>query len=153
MSPEIVDRATTTVFYVQEKGDYNQTPAIAFKKLIEHLEGKGTYQGFYGMGLDNPHSTESKDCRFDACASINLYNEVELDKSIQKKEIVGGRFALFTHQGPYAELSSVCSKIFQEWLPTSGHTLTGLPLFCEYPNFLNQDGETKVTKIYLPIKG
>ncbi len=155
MQPEIIERQTEIVLYVRETGDYKETPEIAFKKLISFLQGRKVQEikNIYGMGLDNPNETESKACRFDACAKIRPQDEIELDEYTQKKELEGGRFAVFAINGPYSELSVTCNKIFHEWLPTSGCTLSTVPLFCEYTNFLDDSAEVKATKIYLPIKG
>jgi AraC family transcriptional regulator len=156
MHPEIVARGTETVLYVREIGDYKVTPEIALQKLILHLrrtEIPGVIQGIYGMGLDNPQLTESNACRFDACAKVKLNDKIEFAECVQEKEIEGGRFAVFTHNGPYAELSMVCNEIFHKWFPTSEYTPDVRPLFCEYTNYLDDSNEAKTTKIYVPIKG
>ena len=149
--PKIITRQPETVFYVQEKGDYSKTPKLALEKLTKLLTGKGGFQSIYGMGLDNPHTTNSEACRFDACAKMKLDENVELAESVQKKEIEGGRFAVFVHEGPYSELTATCNRIFQEWFPKSGYEPSG-PLFCKYVNYFDESAKVKVTKIYVPIK-
>jgi AraC family transcriptional regulator len=152
MQPTILERLPETVLYTREVGDYSKTPSIALKKLFGLLNGKGVFQGIYGMGLDNPYTTKSEECRFDAFAKINLHEQIEIDSCIQKKEIAGGRFAVFVHQGPYSELSLVCNKIFQEWFPLSGYTPSTDPLFCEYLDYSDESNDAKTTKIFIPIK-
>ncbi len=152
MHPVIVERPAETVFFVREMGDYAVTPQIAFQKLVQHLP-KTQIEGFYGMGIDNPRVTEKQLCRYDACAKVRLENSAELADCVQKKEINGGRFALFIHEGPYAELSRTCEQIFQEWFPTSGYVPANFLVFCEYPkDFLEDSIEERTTKIFVPIE-
>jgi AraC family transcriptional regulator len=150
MQPEIINRPTETVLYIQEKGDYAKTPEIALKKIVDLLNEKGIIKAIYGMGLDNPLVTDSEACRFDACAKM-INENIEYTDSIHKKDLEGGLFAVFTHKGPYSQLSETCNRIFQEWFPTSPYKPSGL-LFCEYVNFLDKSQEIKSTKIYVPIK-
>jgi predicted transcriptional regulator YdeE len=40
-----------------------------------------------------------------------------------------GRYAVFTHLGPYAGLHAVWSAIYREWLPATGYALRDVPPF------------------------
>ena len=68
--------------------------------------------------------------------------------------ISGGKYAVFSHKGPYTNLSDTYNAIFMEWLPDSGNELRNLPSFEIY---LNRDPrrtkpENLKTEIYIPIK-
>lgn len=143
----IVDREPETVFFVRETGDYKETPKIALTRITELFNDKTAIQSVYGMGLDNPTLVDSNACRFDACVKVK-----DVPDNIESKKIAGGRYAVFTHKGPYDELGLICNKIFKEWLPRSAFVSTLDPLFCEYVDYLDPTPEEQpIIRIFVPV--
>jgi AraC family transcriptional regulator len=71
---------------------------------------------------------------------------------INVKEIPGGKYAAFSYQGPFSNLSFVYDAIFSEWLPASGCELRDLPVFEKYCNDPTRIAPEKLkTEIYVPI--
>ena len=156
LKPEYVNRKEETILFVRRVGDYKDTPASAFQVLVQFLEDekvtKGQIKAYYSIGLDDPQIVERSKCRFDACAS--LQESIPPQGEVGQKTLPGGRFAVFTHQGPYSELERVFDEIFRLWYPTSQEQLADVIPFCEHLNAGESipDNE-RLTKLYIPLKG
>jgi AraC family transcriptional regulator len=135
---KIVYREDLKVLFARETGNYNEVPARAFQKLFMKISQEGPY---YSMALDDPSIVDPNECRFDAC--IEAKKEA---RGLGKKVIQAGRYACFTHQGPYENLTEAFQEIYANWLPFTKERLADLPDFCEHLDFSNF-----VTKIYIPL--
>lgn len=68
------------------------------------------------------------------------------------QQIASGRYAVFTHAGPYTTLHRTWKAIYREWLPASGEQLRDDP-----PIELNLNRPATIppdalrTEIWLPI--
>lgn len=107
---------------------------------------------FIGIGYDDPKTTPEEKLRYGACITIDKH--VENQGEVVVSLISGGKYAVFLHKGSYDYLKDTYNKIFQEWLPNSGHKLRNIPTFEQY---LNRDPrrtkpENLKTEIYIPIE-
>lgn len=97
------------------------------------------------------HTVDRSKCRFDAC--VVLYDKLSPKGEVGQKTLPEGRFAVFTHKGPYSELENTFDKIFQLWHPTSKVELGDSLPFCENINWdPSIPDEDRITKIYIPLK-
>ena len=68
----------------------------------------------------------------------------------------GGKYAIFTHHGPYDGLEAVFHRIFLKWLPDSREIFDETrSTFCEYFKMeliKTAPAELVVTKLYIPLK-
>jgi AraC family transcriptional regulator len=156
LKPEYVNRKAETVLFVRRVGDYRDTPSVAFHVLLQFLKDKGItqekIQTYYTMGLDDPHIVERSKCRFDVC--VSLKDAILPEGEVGQKILPGGRFAVFTHRGPYSEIEKAFDDIFRFWYPTSQEHLADASPFCEPLNFKDKavTDEERITKLYIPLK-
>ena len=62
-----------------------------------------------------------------------------------------GRYAVFTHKGPYSTLWQTWNAAYRDWLPSSGMHLRELEPFEVYRNDkANTPPEKLVTEIFVP---
>lgn len=153
MKPEIKQRTETKVLYVRRTGDYNRSAEQAWEAVCRYAGPKrliGPDTLFIGISHDDPEITPADKLRYDACLTIDRDIQPEGEVGIQT--IAGGAYAVFLHEGPYANLKETYTRIYRHWLPASQATLRDLPPFEIY---LNSPANTKPahlrTEIWLPI--
>ncbi len=105
----------------------------------------------YGISYDNPEISDGKNYEYNACISIE--GDVVPAGKIGIKEIRGGKFAIFTFKGSYANFDLIYQLIFKEWLFKSKYQLRDAELFENYLiSPFDATSDDLVTEIYLPIK-
>lgn len=142
------------VIYAQARGAYKESAAEAWETVCE-FAGKNRLFGFntemIGISHDDPKVTDSKKLRYDAC--IVVKKDVKPEGAIGVKEIAGGKYAVFTHVGPYEKFVHSYDYIFGKWMPENNIELRDAPCLEKY---LNSPDKTKpeklVTEILIPIK-
>lgn len=155
LKPEYVTREKEKVLFVRRVGDYRETPWQAFAALDEFLEKEGKkskVKGYYSFALDNPQVVERHKCRFDACVALS--DDSSPKGEVGQRTLPGGRFAVFTHRGPYTELEETFIKIFIYWYPTVKATLADADPFCKYINVADPTipDSDRETKCYIPLE-
>ena len=156
IQPEYVYREEEEVLFVRQMGDYNKTPGVAFSILGQFLEREhltSKVKACYGMALDDPNIADRSKCRFDA--AVALSTPVVAKGEVGKKVLPNGRFAVFTHIGPYGELENTFTQIFLTWYPHSKEKLADYSPFCEFMDLFDEvlPPEQHRAKIYIPLKG
>ncbi|KPK37832.1 MAG: hypothetical protein AMJ65_13710 [Phycisphaerae bacterium SG8_4] len=141
------------VAFVRHVGPYNDV-GEAWDRLCTHL-GKegclGSGSQFIGICYDDPEVTPPEKVRYDACITVDEDFIPAGDIAIQT--IAGGEYAVTTHFGPYEKLGQTYSRLFGEWLLTSGRELRSQPCLEFYLN--DPDGtepEDLITDICLPLR-
>ncbi|MDM4768056.1 AraC family transcriptional regulator [Pelomonas sp. SE-A7] len=79
--------------------------------------------------------------------------ELPLSGTLQWQEVAAGRYAVFTHIGPYSNLHRTWAAIYRDWLPASGEKLRELPpleLMLNSPQ--NTPPEKLHTEIWMPLQ-
>jgi len=103
-----------------------------------------------GIYYDDPSAVPEADLR--ARAGALLGKTCKVEAPVEKTVISGGRYAVLTHKGPYADMQAAYDWFFGEWLPQSGKEAANAPVFEEY---LNNPRDTApadlVTEIYMPL--
>jgi AraC family transcriptional regulator len=153
LKPKIREVHPIPVVYIHCIGDYNDV-GPAWEKLAAFMKKNKLFAfgtDFIGVSYDDPSVTETEKLRYDACASVK--KEVKAEGEIGYKVLEGGVYAVFRHNGPYANLSQTYDAIYLDWLPGSGRELRDAPPLEFYLN--DPDGtrpEKLKTDIYIPLK-
>ena len=153
--PQIVERPDSKVVYIQIIGEYgNKEYDKAWERLCQ-FAGKNNLFGpkneFLGIGHDDPSITEASKCRYDAC--ITVERDVKPQGEIGFKTVIGGKYAVFFHKGPYEKLPLIYNAIFSKWFPESKYQLREFPSFESYINDpCKVKPEEYETLLYIPIK-
>jgi len=146
--------AEHSVYYVRKIGKYSvaaETAWAALFKFVEKNNDKFNYHNQHiGITYDSPEITAAEHIRYDACISYDPH-KTKIDKlnNIGIQKIPGGRFAVFTHTGGYAQLWNTYNYIYSDWLLNSKHEIENFPSYSIYKQRSNQDQEIE---IYIPIK-
>ncbi len=166
-APKIVELEPKTALCLSFTGEYS---SIDFSGAFGRLWAEVKKQGLYSAGIehigvyyDDPKVTEHSKLRTDVC--LVVHKPAKAVGDITVKEIAGGRYAVFTHTGPYDEVTSVYDAIFGEWVPANcdceectceGNCTCALrdePVFEKYCNDPTKTAPEKLkTQIYLPLK-
>lgn len=81
-----------------------------------------------------------------------LQPEIALQGSLAWTHWSAGRYAVFTHVGPYEGLHTLWKAIYRHWLPATGHALRDEPGFDLYVNDPRSTPPERLrTDLYLPL--
>jgi AraC family transcriptional regulator len=120
-APKIEELEPKNVICISLYGEYgNLDLPGSFKKLWEQVET----QKLFTAGIehiaayhDDPKSTDPARLRTDVCLAI--HKPAVPTGEVGIKTIAGGRYAIFTHVGPYDETGTVYDAIYGEWVPAN----------------------------------
>jgi AraC family transcriptional regulator len=103
----------------------------------------------YGVITGTPDGTG-----FDYLAGVEVSETAALPSDLTTIAVPAQRYAVFSHPGSVATLCETIDHAFHQWLPTSGHELSGHPDFFErYGERYNPETGTGDIEIWIPIKG
>lgn len=106
----------------------------------------------YGIGYNDPTTTEPEKFRFDICASVETQVPPN-PQGVINKIIPGGRCALIRYVRSHEEMGEKVRYLYEVWLPDSGEELSDFPCFFHYLNLSSEVQEHDfITDIYLPLK-
>lgn len=107
---------------------------------------------------DQPQGPDDPTCRFVAGVVFGFelvsrtgrcaQPEVPLSGSLAWWPVAEGRYAVFTHIGPYAELHRCWDRVYRGWLPASGEALRDVP---PMELSLNDPGDTPPEKLHTEL--
>ena len=154
-TPKIINLESKRVIYIRLTGAYNDLDfSGTFAKLWGFVkEHKLFSAGIEHIGIyhNDPKVTEAEKLHSDVCLVIQ--KPVDPRGEIGVKEIQGGKYAVFSYQGPYSNLRAVYDTIFAKWLPESGCKLRSVPIFEKYCNDPTRTRPEKLkTEIYVPVQ-
>ncbi|MCL6269669.1 AraC family transcriptional regulator [Sansalvadorimonas sp. 2012CJ34-2] len=155
MKARIVEIDDIAVISARETGQYSDAASRAWQRLMSFAYGNRLMNKdirSFGISHDDPTVTSPEQLRYDACLDIDS-GDLDIG-DLQKQTIPGGRYARFTHKGPYEQMTESFSAFFTQWLPESGKKLRDQPCFMEH---MNRDPrrtkpENLRTEVYIPIK-
>lgn len=128
----------------------------AFEKIFGWLGVRGLISPqlrSIGIYYSDPDSIAEAELKSAACVALPDMASLELDQSVERKQINGGEYAVFRHKGPYAEMRNVYQWLYGQWLPNSDRDVADQPVFEEYLNNPREVAPTDLlTDIYLPLK-
>ncbi|MDR3369627.1 EAL domain-containing protein [Rhodoferax sp.] len=113
----------------------------AFGELMSAISLAGVLAqvgSFMSMLPDNAHAPDDPDCRYVAAVLFGYSlaglsgacgkPDMRLSGTLAWQVIASGRYAVFTHIGPYDTLFQSWATIHSTWLPASGESLRRAPL-------------------------
>ena len=154
MKPEIREREDVKVLYVRRVGKYSQSAGEAWPAVCAYAGPRGLLNErteFIGISHDDPGITPEDKLRYDACVTIQGDAQPEGEVGVQT--LAGGKFAVFTHRGPYDGLNNTYQQIYGQWLPESGVQLREQSCFEKYLNdCTSTPPEDLLTEIFIPIQ-
>lgn len=107
---------------VPHVGPYNEI-SKAFQRLGEIAARSGLMResapAMVAVYHDDPEATPSGELRSDA--GVVVPRDVELPKELKELRLTAGRYARYTHVGPYAQLGDAWANFMGGWLPKSGY--------------------------------
>jgi len=153
-APKFIDLGSKQAIYIRLMGAYNELDFPgAFARLWNFIKEQKLFSAgieHIGIYYNDPKVTEAEKLRSDVC--LVIHKPVQPQGEIGVKEIPGGRYAVFSYQGPYSNLGIVYDTIFSKWLPESGCELRSIPIFEKYMNDPTRtEPERLKTEIYIPI--
>ncbi len=155
---EIKELPAMKLASIRHSGDYLGI-GQAFQSIIMYNAKENIAEGFRTIGIfyDDPDSVETENLRSDA--GIVVSSDITVPATDDRPEIktidiAGGRHAVVTFKGPYAELKRAYNWLFTTWLPESGEEAGDNPCFEEYMNDPGTTPPTELlTNIHLSLKG
>lgn len=153
LEPKIIKIEPIEVLYVRKTGNYINSADEAWKTMVAFVSENGLFEkavARYGISHDNPNVIEEHNLRYDACLELN--DSINPKCEVSKKQIAGGKYALFMHKGSYALIGETFRNI-GDWIVKSGVSLRDEPSFQKYLN-LDPTGikeEDLQTELYVPI--
>ena len=147
---EIVYLNPKKVFFktIQTENYNNGDINILWDKIDAEIDSESGIN-YYGVIVDEPLITDKSKCRYEAC----IDKEISL-KGFYFKNIFGGRYAKFIHNGNYNLIENTYRKIYYDWLFNSSLEFDSSPIIEYYAiSGSNEKNEKKfVTEILIPIK-
>jgi AraC family transcriptional regulator len=137
---------------VKRLGPYSRSPWAAWQALRGFLHGSAPGVDQWtrvGIPLDWPELTPEPRRRYEAC----VVSDAAADGEFFRKQLPGGSYAVFLHQGPYQGLPSAHEWIFWHWLPDAGIRLRDAPAIHFYldPDDQATDPASLRTEICIPV--
>lgn len=114
-----------------------------------NLLGPGTRS--IGVYLDDPSIVPEAQLR--SKAGVIMTQPMTLEAPLALTEVAGGRYAVLTYKGPYADMKFAYQWLYGTWLPQSGQEAADAPVYEEYLNDPRSTAPTELlTAIYLPLR-
>ncbi|GAA0775267.1 AraC family transcriptional regulator [Roseibium denhamense] len=148
----IRDLPAERIASLPHKGSYMEI-GRAFETLVGILVSRGLVAQILGMKayyFSDPTHVAEEDLR--SCAGAVVAEGFPIEAPLEAYESRGGRYAVLTHVGPYAELKAAYDWLYGHWLPQSGQTPADAPCI---ENYLNNPRDTApsdlLTEVCLPL--
>lgn len=153
--PKITEQPERKAIYIHTIGNYMD---IDYCGTWNRLWAYVKEQKLFTAGIEHicmcygdPKVTEPDKLSTDIC--LVIHKPVEAKGEIGIKEIEGGKYAVFTHYGPFSNLPSAFDTIYSKWLPESGYRLRKIPGFEKYFSDPEKVAPEKLkTEIYIPVE-
>lgn len=150
ISCEIIYLAAQKVFFktIQTNNYNNNDINNLWGKIDAEIKDPNNIN-YYGVIVDEPLITDKSRCRYEACVDKEI-----VSKEYYFKNIFGGRYAKFIHNGTYNNIEETYQKIYYDWLFNSNLEFDSSPIIEHYKtNNANEANENNfVTEILIPIK-
>lgn len=118
--------------YVRQVGPYGPDNVQAMKRLKNWAEENNLLTEsaiILGIPQDNPETTSSENCRYDACIVIS--NGYQIDDSVSESELLGGEYAIYKVKHTKEAIQKGWTEIFPQ-LINNGYQIDSRPIFERY---------------------
>lgn len=113
-------------------GPYNEVGSC-FERLFEWAAAIGARPGrVLSLSYDDPDAVAPESLRSDAC--VELRTDASPPPGISMDSVGAGRYAVYTHRGPYDGMAGAYKRLFTSWLPGSGEEMDDRPCMEIYRN-------------------
>ena len=135
---------------VRHVGPYNDV-GPCFMRLFEWAETIGARPGrCFSISHDNPEAVAPESLRSDAC--VELHIDASPPPGISLDSVGAGRYAVYTHCGPYDGIANAYQRLFSSWLPGSGEEIDDRPCMEMYLNSPFDTAPSELlTELCLPL--
>ncbi len=140
-----VNRRPMRVVFVRRQGPYAESAPEAWQVLMSTLAWRVWLHfpaEMIGICHDDPEITAAENRRYDACLRFRL--PAAPRGEVEERWLPGGRYAVFLHRGPHADLPQTYDQIYGAWLPAGNERLGESPAFEVY---LDQPGRVPAEKL------
>jgi DNA gyrase inhibitor len=120
------------IAYVRQVGQYGPGNIHAMEKLKKWMKEKNLLTEsaiMLGIPQDNPETTPSENCRYDACVVIS--NDYRMDNSICESELAGGKYVIYKIKHTAEDIQKAWAEIFPA-IQNSGYQIDNKPIFERY---------------------
>ena len=135
--------------YIRNIGKYGIENKNTMEKLKEWAKKRNLFNKdavIFSIAQDNPETTFSENCRYDACIIIS--NDFVIDENVNECEFIGGKYAVFKIIHTSEEIQKTYMEIFQNVLK-EGLEIANKPIIEKYTLSLV---ENNYCEICVPIK-
>ena len=132
-------------------GPYNEVGSC-FERLFEWAAAVGARSGrVLSLSYDDPDAVAPESLRSDAC--VELRTDASPPPGISMDSVGAGRYAVYTHRGPYDGIAEAYKRLFTLWLPGSGEEMGDRPCMEIYRNSpLDTAPAQLLTDLCLPLR-
>ena len=150
---EVKELPSMKIVFLRHVGPYSQVGAT-WGRLMSWAGMRGLLgpqTRMIGITHDDPDVTPADKVRYDAAVVVS--RPVQAEGEFGVTEISSGKYAVFTHRGPYDTLGGTYQRFFGGWLPKSGQEVRDTEAFEEYLNSpMNTKPEDLLTRIHIPLR-
>lgn len=170
MKQRIETREPVVAIAFRLTGSYSTLPyGEAWKNLGKCCQANNVKEcsdgaEYINVYYDDPEQTPPGRQRADVCIAAEagrndvrgIINGMRLTDGVQRITIPGGRYAVFTHEGPYEKLGETYRYIYAEYLPKGEVEDDCEARGCMFEKYLNDPETTApdelLTEIWIPVK-
>ena len=110
---------------IRHVGPYDEV-GPCFERLLEWAAAIGARAGrVLSLSYEDPEDVAPQSLRSDAC--VELHTDASPPPGISLDKLGGGRYAVYTHRGPYDGIAEAYRRLFGLWLPQSGEEMDDRP--------------------------
>lgn len=152
MNVEIKEMAPAKAACMSHKGPYFMI-GTTFSRFFQWAGPNGVkFRQGIAFYYDDPTSTPPDDLRSDAGALVGA-DFASDNPDVHVVDVPGGRYAVYTHHGPYDGLVSAWGEFMGGWFPASGYEFAnGAPFELYVNNCTNTPPEKLITELWLGVK-
>jgi len=99
------------------------------------------------LGVCDPGMSEDGKFHYTICKEVKSFQDIP--QGMITKEVPGGKYLVFTYNGPIEKIGEFYKKIYGTWLPNLQYEVEVRPDFEYYDKRFCENGEMD---IYVPIK-
>lgn len=151
----IVNQPALDLLFVRRYGSWDTSPKEAWSAMYKYIQENAlplSETRYFGISYDDPDVVSEENRRYDA--AILARGDAKAEGEVGILHLSQGRYALFTHKGPYENLGETYNQIFLKWFPSVSEKESfdeKRRCFCEYMNMGHKDSEELLTTIYIPL--
>ena len=136
---------------IRHLGPYDEI-SESFMRLLDWAASVGAQTGLvFSRSHDDPGEVATQELRSDAC--LEVHTDAAPAHGITIERLAAGRYAVYTHHGPYDGIPEAYQRIYGLWLPANGEELDDRPCVEIYRNTpRDAAADELITDLCLPLR-